>query len=111
MIIKSVYTLVMLIIVSGCTQSKEYSIYNPENEYNVGNKEPMTFPVDIKLRKAQSAEFYIKPKDALPKPIPSILPPDSKALEKKIKNESKIENTPYYDKVAQYPLPKQKDVS
>ena len=114
MINRKVIILMALAIISGCTQSKEYSIYNPNNAYEIGNQKPISIPADIKLRKAQSAEYYIKPYNALPTPIPSILPPNSQAIQKEFeKNKDKEDklDSPYYEKVTQYPMPNSKDSS
>ena len=93
-----------IIFISGCTQSKEYSIYNPENFYVVGHKDPIKFPSDIKLRKAQSAEFYLPKSQGLPKPIPSILPPNSEALRVYLSDEDRLD-MPYYERFPVYRMP------
>ncbi len=105
MIRRIIFVLIVLVI-SGCTQSKEYSIYNPDNFYRVGNKEPITFPADIKLRKAQSAEYYLPKSNGLPKPIPSILPPDSEALKVYLKDEDRLD-MPYYERFPIYSMTKE----
>lgn len=97
--------ILLTIFTGGCTQSKDYSIYNPKNRYAVGNDNPINYPSDIKLRRAHSTSYFIKKSSELPKPIPSLLPPDSRALDSYIQDDDRLD-MPYYERFPKYPMPK-----
>ncbi len=93
------------LVCSGCSQSKDYSIYNAANHYAVGNDRPINYPSDMKLRKAHSPYYYVRKSSELPRPLPSLLPPDSKALLIYTQDEDRID-MPYYERFPKYPMPK-----
>lgn len=96
---------VMLALLGGCVNSKEFSIYNANNKYAVGNSDTIKYPSDLKLRKSFSTYYYVKKSSDIPKPLPSLLPPGSKAL-KEFNGEISGLNLKHYDLLPRYPMPK-----
>lgn len=95
----------VIISLSGCTQTKDFSIYNPDNHYAVGNNTSLKIPGDIKLRRSQTDDYHLPQSKGLPKPIPSIIPPDSEALRVYLEDDDRLD-MPYYERFPVYPMPK-----
>lgn len=90
---------------SGCFKAGQHSLYDPENEYSVGNNKLLTVPTNIKLRKSFDSKYYLPAASGLPKSVPSVLPPDSKLLEAEQIYLDEV-SQPYYERLPRYPMPK-----